>query len=338
MKKLALIATTLSAAFILSAATVSAEELPVKVSDNQLIQIELPGTEWEQVETYDYSKIIFSDGKNDICIDLYDPDDEIFYRLPDDECEIVYATSYMTKDFVVFSEGLCYEEDEEVFEQICEAMGTIKIDKEIAKEILAEINSEAAVSENAAGEANNAGTVEKTGELQVIVDESGNYRTIYEYTDDIWRDDNGNTFTTAFNRDGYFYGSDGKEYCIGSDRSDREPDVIVYSETGMAHDLYDNGDGTAVDAFGNPYQYAGDGDWIDYYGNRYYEGAFSADYESNDYAGDITEAEGEYITSVDGITRYVYWQNEFYAVDDEGNEYIFSGYDGTLRSSDGLEF
>lgn len=338
MKKYILIAGTLLAASILSTAALSEETIPVTVSDNELIKIELPDTEWEQIESYDFSKIIFSDGQNEICIDLYNPDDEMFYRLPDEECETIYATTYMTKDFVVLSQGLCFEEDEEVFEQMCKAMGTIRIDKEIAKGILAEINGEAASNENLTGGGNIDGTAEQTGEIQIIVDENGDYRTIYEYSDDTWRDEDGNTFSTAYMRYGYYYDSEGKEYRAGSDRGDREPDVIVYGENGREYELYDNGDDTGTDCYGNPYQYTGDGDWIDYYGNHYYEGVFSDFYESNDYEGDSQEPVGEYITSVDGITRYVYWQNEFYAVDDEGNEYIFSGYDGTLRSSDGLEF
>lgn len=333
MKKYALIACTLSTAFILSGATVSAAKIPYTTSDNQLIQIKLPDEEWKQVEEDDLSRIIFSDGLNEICIDLYSLDDEFAYTLPNEECETIYATSYMTKDFVVVSEGFCYEEDEKAFDKMCKAMGTIKIDKEIAKEVLNEIDGTAD-----SGEIHKEADSEKTGGIQIIVDEDGNYRTIYEYADGTWRDDEGNTFTTADNSEGYYYGSDGKEYHTGSDKGNREPDFIVYGASGLAHELYDNGDGTAADGYGNSYQNAGDAGWIDYYGNHYYEGSYRDDYERNDYTADTMDAPGEYITSVDGITRYVYWQNEFYALDDEGNEYIFSGYDGTLRSSDGLEF
>lgn len=333
MKKYAMLIGTLSTAFLLSAAMVSAapepeKQIPVTISDNRMIEITLPDEKWEQVMEEDLSVITFSDGENEICINLYAPDAELLYTLPDDECEVMYATSFMTKDFTVISEGFCYADDEEVFDEICKAMSTIKIDKEIAKMVLAEITGEYAWEEIA----------EKTGALQVIVDENDNYRTIYEYTDGTWRDDNGNTYTTAYNRDGYFYDSKGNEYFVGSDIGDREPDVIVYGASGHAYELYYDGEDAALDAYGNPYQYAGDGGWIDYYGNHYYEGGYRDDYERNDYTADTTDQVGEYITSVDGITRYVYWQNEFYAIDDDGNEYIFSGYDGTLRSSDGLEF
>lgn len=335
----------LATTLLFSSATVFAQksQSPVTISDNQMIRIKLPDEEWEQVYEEDSDTIIFSDGLNEIAIDVYDPEKEIPYTKPGSECETIYTTFFMTRDFVVVSEGLCYEDDEEVFDAICKAMKTIKIDKAIAKKMIPENRkkeeeSEQSTEKDTDKEEKNGPDGEKTGEATMVVDDDGNTRMIYEYTDGYWYDEDGNSYNTTLNREGYYFCSDGKEYRIASDRGENVPDYIVYGQSGLAHELYDNGDGTATDGYGNPYQYAGDDSWIDYYGNYYYEGGYRDGYERNDYTENDYGSDGEYITSVDGITRYVYWQNEFYAVDDEGNEYIYSGKDGSLRSSDGLEF
>ena len=233
-----------------------------------VLSLELPDDSWQEIKDPE-TWVSLSNGSELITLLHYRNGDELPRpTVADDTYDNVCQTYLSNRNEVFIITG--FAADEEHFEDVRDAMESVKINIKDTKQ---------AVAGSGSGSSAGSSTENSVGSTKTLYYQNGNTVTITRYSDGSWKDDGGIVYTVDSDDGSVWTNSEGSRLTIYDPweagelppASRTNTITLINEENGDSVIIYEDENGEWKDSQDNTYFLREDGLWMDPYGGEWGE-------------------------------------------------------------------